>query len=138
MAACRPPCPTEAQEAIALVCALRLRRIDFCHIPNGGYRTAAEAAHIAAQGVLAGMPDYLILTPLVGGGRCWIELKRRFGSRVSPAQSRIHGILRDYGDVVIVAHGAKEALDEIKKLCFAKAKPASDHEATPPIRSARR
>lgn len=140
MAKPRPPCPTEAQEAIALVRCLRLRRLDFCHIPNGGYRSPAEAAHIARQGVLAGTPDYLILTPLANGGRCWIELKRRHGSKLTPCQVSVHVLLRSYGDVVIVAHGAKEALDAIKKLCFAKPKgtPSPDREVTQPCQTAPR
>lgn len=118
MAAPRPPCPTEAQEGIAIVAACRRMGIDIVHVPNGGYRHVREAMSLQRQGVVAGMPDYLILRPLSDGTRCWIELKRRHGSTVSTAQKQLHSRLRRYGDTVIVAHGAKEAMTEISKLTF--------------------
>jgi hypothetical protein len=36
----------------------------FCaHVPNGGYRTKAEAGILKAMGALAGMPDVLVFGP---------------------------------------------------------------------------
>lgn len=69
------------------------------HVPNGGFRTAAEAALFKAQGVKAGVGDVLILCPLpdnlrviqagftlpAGARLVWIELKSEDG-RLSTAQ----------------------------------------------------
>jgi hypothetical protein len=45
----------------------------YLHIPNGGKRDAREGARLKAQGVLAGAPDWLIITP--DGRANFIELK---------------------------------------------------------------
>lgn len=40
----------------------------FCHhVPNGGYRTKAEAGILKAMGTLPGMPDLLVWGPCVVG-----------------------------------------------------------------------
>lgn len=35
----------------------------FCHVPNGGYRTPAQAGAFKAMGVRSGVPDLLVWTP---------------------------------------------------------------------------
>lgn len=87
------PCqPTEESEQTALFSwaayeagrwpELRL----MLHIPNGGYRSKAEAGRFRAAGVKGGVPD--ILLPVARGGfhGLWIELKRKEGGRVSAGQ----------------------------------------------------
>ena len=42
---------SEALEQKAVIEYCDLKRIPVFHIPNGGYRNKAEAAHLKAQGV---------------------------------------------------------------------------------------
>ena len=55
----------------------------FLHIPNGGFRTPAEAAIMKAMGQQAGAADILFLGP--AGAFVWIENKSQIG-RLSDAQ----------------------------------------------------
>ena len=55
-------------------------------IPNGGARTPAEGAIFKRTGVLAGMPDLVVI--LTGGRVLWLEVKADKGRR-SEAQSDI-------------------------------------------------
>lgn len=57
----------------------------FHHIPNGGNRTAREAAKLKLGGVLPGVPDTFL--PLRSGEYCglYIELKKSGGS---PSQAQ--------------------------------------------------
>lgn len=54
-------------------------------IPNGGYRTRAEAARLKAEGVRAGMPDLWL--PVARGGRFGLMLElKAAGGRLSAEQ----------------------------------------------------
>lgn len=66
------------------------------HVPNGGKRNAAEAAHLKRQGVRAGVPDLCL--PVAHGGYhgLFIELKAE-GGRPSAAQKEWLGRLRVQG-----------------------------------------
>jgi hypothetical protein len=71
----------------------------FCHIPNGGARTAIAGALFKALGVRPGAPDLLIVR---GGQPLFLELKAP-GRKPSPAQLECHEALRRAGAVVEVA-----------------------------------
>jgi hypothetical protein len=58
----------------------------FFHVPNGGHRHIKVAAKLKAQGVLAGVPDWLICEPRKGYHGLAIELKVK-GGRLSLEQS---------------------------------------------------
>nr|DAS18913.1 MAG TPA: Nuclease [Caudoviricetes sp.] len=45
------------------------------HIPNGGFRNKAEAAHLKRQGVKAGVPDLCLPVARKGYNGLYIELK---------------------------------------------------------------
>jgi hypothetical protein len=80
------------------------------HVPNGGYRTAIEAAIFKSLGLVAGVPDLL----LVYGGRLYaLELKVK-GGRLSPTQSETHERMRQAGAIVAVATGIDEALAHLE------------------------
>ncbi|MEY4932682.1 MAG: hypothetical protein RLZZ403_1002 [Pseudomonadota bacterium] len=55
------------------------------HVPNGGKRSRAEAGIFKGLGVLAGVPDLIILWPGVCAG---LELKAP-GKKPEPAQEQI-------------------------------------------------
>src|SRR5262249_2251000 len=78
----------------------------YCHIPNGGYRGAIEAAIFKSLGVVAGAPDLL----LIFNGRAYgLELKAAKG-RLSPTQIRTQEQMRQAGAIVETATGIDEAL----------------------------
>lgn len=47
------------------------------HVPNGGKRNAAEAAHLKRQGVKAGVPDLCLPVPRGKYHGLYIELKAK-------------------------------------------------------------
>jgi hypothetical protein len=76
------------------------------HTPNGGKRHVAEAVKFKALGVVAGVPDILILK----GGRLYaLELKAP-GGRLSPAQRLVGPRMEDCGAIISVAKSIDEAL----------------------------
>jgi hypothetical protein len=78
----------------------------YCHIPNGGYRNAIEAAIFKSLGVVAGAPDLL----LIYGGRTYgLELKAAKG-KLSPTQIVTHERMKAAGAIVATATGIDEAL----------------------------
>src|SRR5947207_543313 len=73
-------------------------------IPNGGWRSAVEAAILKGQGVRPGIPDVAI----VSEGRVYfLELKSPVG-RTSPAQRAMHERLIAAGVRVEVVHSLEE------------------------------
>lgn len=83
------------------------------HIPNGGKRNAAEAAHLKRLGVKAGVPDLFLPVPLHGYHGLYIEMKADKG-RVSEKQSEWLGWLTNQGYCTAVCYGADQAICVIK------------------------
>lgn len=81
-------------------------RVFFWHTPNGGKRGIVEAKIFKALGVIAGIPDLIILK---AGELYALELKASKG-RPTPAQNRVMDRLTDCGASVAVAHSIDEAL----------------------------
>jgi hypothetical protein len=81
-------------------------------IPNGGARSRTTGAKLKAEGVSAGVPDLYI-----PAWRCWVEMKREKGGKVSPVQRDWLAYLQSIGDKVIVGHGCEDAQNKIKLLC---------------------
>ena len=67
------------------------------HVPNGGYRTATEAARFRAEGVRPGVPDLCLPVARHGCHGLYIELKRRRGGRASAEQMQWISNLRAEG-----------------------------------------
>jgi len=109
-------CPTEQQEQFKLVHWLKLQKVFFYHIPNGGYRNPIEAAKFKRLGVVPGIPDICVPTahPRKGYHGLYIELKRVSGGKVSDSQQECIDILTKNGYKVIVCKGADEAMKAIK------------------------
>jgi hypothetical protein len=76
------------------------------HVPNGGARTAIEAAIFKGLGVVPGTPDVIAIK---GGVTHALELKAP-GGRLSDAQRDCHERLRAAGAIVGTATGLDEAL----------------------------
>jgi hypothetical protein len=110
----------EAREQARLVAALRRcwnllpdeMRPVIAHIPNGGSRDAREASNLKIQGVLAGIPDLIIILPC--GESAWVEMKAADG-RVSKSQTDLHAHFKALGHDVITAYSAEEALAALRK-----------------------
>jgi len=83
----------------------------YCHIPNGGYRNAIEAAIFKSLGVVAGAPDLLLIS---SGKTYGLELKAAKGGRLSPAQIRTQEQMRQAGAIVATATGIDEALHQLE------------------------
>jgi hypothetical protein len=82
----------------------------WCHVPNGGARGAIEAAIFKSLGVIAGVPDLL----LIYSGRIYaLELKAGHG-RLSPAQITTQQRMREARAVVGTATGIDEALAHLE------------------------
>ena len=119
-----PIASEEAREQARLVAGLRrhwskieeddLRPIVFA-VPNGGSRDAREGANLKVQGVLAGVPDLIILFPM--GITCLIEMKARDGG-LSKSQKELHPLIGALCHTLIVAYCAEEALDALRKRYF--------------------
>ncbi len=105
--------PTEHAEQAAVVKWLRARGINFFAVPNGAHVSVKYRSLLKAEGLMPGVADLIILTPpRYGGGYVVaLEMKRRAGGRLSPAQR----LWRDNLDAhpwwrYCVALGAPEAI----------------------------
>jgi len=68
------------------------------HLANGGYRTKAEGGIFKSLGVLAGMPDILILGETEHGATAWFfEVKATEKGRLTDLQKAVHARLRELG-----------------------------------------
>jgi hypothetical protein len=87
----------------------------YCHVPNGGARSKAEAGVLKATGVRAGVPDLLIWTRSSGFG---IELKAGTG-KLSPAQAAWHATVTSLGHRVYVCR----SVDDVERCLRAEGVP---------------
>jgi hypothetical protein len=78
----------------------------FCHLANGGARTAVEGAVLKSIGVRPGAPDLLIIR---AGQPLFLELKTP-GRKLSPVQTECHDALRRAGATVETADNIDAAL----------------------------
>ena len=88
------------------------------HIPNGGKRSATEAARFKAMGVKSGVPDLCLPVPRGGFAGLYIEMK--YGKN-KPTDNQREWIadLKEQGYKVVVCYGGTEAtavLEEYLKL----------------------
>jgi hypothetical protein len=79
------------------------------HCPNGGWRSAVEAKIFKSLGVIAGIPDVI----LIHGGQVFgLELKAK-GGRLSPIQLATQERMRAAGAIVATAAGLDAALAQL-------------------------
>ena len=104
--------PSEHDEQKVIVMWLRKLGIFVYAVPNGGLRDAITAKRLKDEGAMSGIPDLQIV--LEGGKVIWVEMKRRKGGSVSPAQKKVHAQLEALGHTVVVGFGAKDAKEKIE------------------------
>jgi hypothetical protein len=115
------PVPKEDDEQAALARWLDLRRVRWCHVPNGGDRDIRVAARLKSHGVKRGVPDVLIFDPppnIPGIVGVAVELKRRSGGVVSMEQKDWLGHLENAGWAVKIARGFEDAILYLKGLGY--------------------
>lgn len=91
----------------------------FCHVANGGGRSAVEAGILKGQGVRAGWPDYTLDLPRGRFHGLRLELKAPEGGKPTSEQLDILDRLQKAGYQVAVAWGfteAKAAIETYLKL----------------------
>ncbi len=109
-----PRAEPEAEIQRAVMAHLRCRGVRGAfawHTPNGGYRTPAEAGILKSLGVVAGVPDVLILHD---GQLYALELKAPKG-RPSSSQVRTMLALEAAGATTALAVGLDEALATLQR-----------------------
>jgi hypothetical protein len=114
--------PTEHEEQCALFAWAAAHEAEYpalkllFAVPNGGYRHAATAAALKAEGVKAGVPDIFLPVPRWDRFHgLWIELKRADRSN-GPTEAQTWWIeqLRKQGYMAVVCYGAQEAIHVIR------------------------
>jgi hypothetical protein len=76
------------------------------HVPNGGWRSAVEAKILKGIGVVAGVPDIII----IHAGHCYaLELKAE-GGRATPKQLEAIAAMEAAGAYCAIAEGLDRAL----------------------------
>lgn len=88
----------------------------FFHPANGGARSKVEAARFRGEGVVAGVPDLVIVA---GGRPYFLELKAARG-RLSAAQRSMHDRLSAAGASVVTAYTIDDAISWLKQMDFLK------------------
>jgi hypothetical protein len=81
-------------------------------VPNGGARSAHEGAILVGQGVMAGVPDLMII---FNGTAVGLELKAAKGGRVDERQRIVHERFARAGIPVGIVRTGPEALDFLKQ-----------------------
>ncbi len=76
------------------------------HIPNGGLRSKAEAARLKWIGVLAGIPDLIVIAP--GRRAFFLEVKTEAG-RLSTDQLAVHDRLVALGTPAAIVRSIDDA-----------------------------
>lgn len=104
------PLETEEQQALFRWAAYKLRKYPelslMYHISNEGKRNPRRAK---AEGIKAGVPDICLPVPRGGSHGAYIEMKRRKGGRISPAQADWMEKLMQQGYAVACCKGWEEA-----------------------------
>lgn len=89
-----------------------LTRLCIFHVPNGGSRNAIEGMQLKASGVIAGVPDIL----MVWLGKTYaFEFKTLTGT-VSPQQTAVHIAWANQGIIVKIIRTLEQWKDELKAI----------------------
>ena len=107
--------PSEDREQEVFVSWVKLTHKDFLifSIPNGGSRNKIEASKLKRTGLLAGIPDLIVLMP--NKQIVFIEMKKRTGGKISPIQKTIIKIIEKLGFTVLIGYGFLDIKDKFEQ-----------------------
>lgn len=97
----------------AVICHLKSRAMPgtfWFHPANDGKRSFATASRMKSMGMVAGIPDLIILR---GGEVFGLELKSAKG-RIRPSQHLIHAAMREAGARTEIVRSVEEALTTLE------------------------
>jgi hypothetical protein len=89
-------------------------------VPNGGLRNIRVAMKLKAEGVIPGVPDYMLAIPSPTHHGLFIELKAPKG-RLSTEQDQMLVLLGSRGYKCVVAYGWEHATQAISEYLDLKA-----------------
>lgn len=115
------PRDLEHIEQVKVANALDAAKVLYCAVPNGGERHPLVAQKMKLEGVKAGVPDLLIFDRpprSINVRGVAVEMKQIDKGDVTENQARWHEMLQAQGWIVIVAHGAHEALKALNALGY--------------------
>lgn len=109
---------SEHNEQVALFNWFQICHTDIAHllmaIPNGGWRNKITGYRLKQEGVRPGVPDLFLAVPKSPYAGLWIEMKRKFGGRVTTYQQNMIHALRRAGYAAEVCQGWEAARDAIE------------------------
>ncbi|MDR1081334.1 MAG: VRR-NUC domain-containing protein [Deltaproteobacteria bacterium] len=111
----RPPSEYAEQVAVCQWLARARPDVFWFAIPNGGSRHLHEAVKLKNSGVRPGVPDLFVAAARPPWQGLFLEMKRRSGSTVSPAQRKVMAVLEAAGYRAAVCRGADEAVKAIEE-----------------------
>ena len=116
---------SEHQEQSVFVKWCRVNGIATASVPNGFFvptknqrdrnRLQGQIAKLKKEGYAPGFPDLMVF---IEGKLLLIEMKVKEGGVVSDNQKKWHGILKDAGFPVFIAHGADMAIEHTMKYFY--------------------
>jgi len=104
-------CPLEHAEQVTFVNEFRktYQGVLIFANPNGGKRHISTAIKLKAEGVTAGVPDLFIPE-----WRCFVEMKKQKGGKVSKEQKEVMAELVRVGYTCIVANGWEHGMKQLE------------------------
>ena len=106
--------PSEHEEQVAFVNWFKATYKDMIifAVPNGGTRSTIQASRLKKEGVMAGIPDLVVVgKDLI----IFVEMKMQKGGILSKVQKQRIEQIESLGHSVIVGYGFLDAMDKIKK-----------------------
>lgn len=100
---------------------LRMRGVGVFSVPNGGIIGGRNKwgllTKMKAEGMLPGAPDLVLMKLSTAGRPVAVEMKSQWG-RLSTDQLVVHREMEKGGWVVVVGHGADDAITQLEALGF--------------------
>lgn len=98
-------------------------KLNYFHVPNGGYRRKAEAGILRAMGVKRGVPDLIILatvgsdpfTGFIEVKRPWKKGDKRARGRLSPDQESWRDTLKGMGFEWVLVESIDDMLNALNQ-----------------------
>ena len=107
----------EAAEQRILVRWMNARGLFFFSVPNEAAKDGIATNKLKLMGLSPGAPDIVLVSPCPATEEViCVEMKKAKGGVVSPEQKAWHAKAKRNGWLVLVCHGAKEAIKKLSLL----------------------